>query len=301
MRPHTTGSARRAVILTALEVEHAAVLQHLSGPLSEHDERGLLFDIGSFEGRDRWIVAVAQAGPGNLGAGIVLERAVTAFRPDVAIFVGIAGGRKDVRHGDVVVADAVYDYETGKAENTDYLPRVKTFAPSFGLLQRSRAVAREDHWPDLVRPALVRPAESARRPAAFVKPIAAGSRVIAGGRSEIARFLTHNCGDALAVDMESYGFLHGAYVNSDLATLVVRGISDLLDDKTPGNDRDWQEPAANNAAAFAFAVLEKLTPTGPPPRESARFTQTNQPETGGTVNAYQGTGDQIIQNRTVKP
>lgn len=122
MRPHTTGSARRAVILTALEVEHAAIIQHLSGPLSEHDERGLLFDIGSFEGRDRWIVAVAQAGPGNLGAGIVLERAVTAFRPDVAIFVGIAGGRKDVRHGDVVVADAVYDYETGKRRTPTTCP-----------------------------------------------------------------------------------------------------------------------------------------------------------------------------------
>jgi hypothetical protein len=101
--------------------------------------------------------------------------------------------------------------------------------------------------------------------------------------------------------MESYGFLHGAYVNSDLATLVVRGISDLLDDKTTGNDRDWQVPAANNAAAFAFAVLQNLTPTGPPRPESPRFAQTNQPTAGGTVNAYQGTGDQIIQSRTEKP
>jgi nucleoside phosphorylase len=282
------------VILTALEIEHAAVLPHLAGPLSEHDERGLLFDVGYFDGRERWVVAAAQAGPGNLGAGIVLERAVTAFRPEVAIFVGIAGGRKDVRHGDVVVADAVYDYETGKAENTDYRPRVKTFAPSFGLLQRARAVAREDRWPDLVPPAR-------RRPVAFVKPIAAGSKVIAGGRSEIARFLTQNCGDALAVDMESYGFLHGAYVNSGLSTLVVRGISDLLDDKTADNDRDWQAQAANNAAAFAFALLQKLTPAGSPGPESSRFTQTNEPAGGGTVNAYQGTGHQIIQNRTVKP
>jgi nucleoside phosphorylase len=295
---HDTETPRRAVILTALEIEHSAVIRHLSGPLSEHDERGLLFDVGFFQGRHRWAIGVAQGGPGNLGAGIVLERAVTAFHPDVAIFVGVAGGRKDVRHGDVVVAEAVYDYETGKAENADYLPRVKTFAPSFGLVQRARAVARADHWQ-----ALIQPAEPARRPAAFVKPIAAGSKMIAGGRSAIAQFLTHNCGDALAVDMESYGFLHGAYVNSDLATLVVRGISDLLDDKTADNDRDWQVPAANNAAAFAFAVLEKLMLDDPPPPDRPsgggdRFTQTNQPGAGGTVYAYQGTGDQIIQNRT---
>jgi nucleoside phosphorylase len=221
---------------------------------------------------------------------------VTAFRPDVAFFVGIAGGRKDVRHGDVVVADAVYDYETGKAQNTDFLPRIKTFASSFGLLQRARAVAREDHWQ-----ASIRPKQPPGRPAAFVKPVAAGSKVIAGGRSAIARFLAHNCGDAVAVDMESYGFLHGAYVNGDLATLVVRGISDLLDDKTADNDRDWQVAAANNAAAFTFAVLEKMTLDRPPPHDQppvgGHYTQTNQPRAGGTVYAHQGAGDQIIQNR----
>jgi nucleoside phosphorylase len=293
---HNTEPPRRAVILTALELEHSSVTQHLSGPLSEHDERGLLFDVGTFEGQHRWAVAAAQGGPGNLGAGILLERAVTAFRPDVAFFVGIAGGRKDVRHGDVVVADAVYDYETGKAENTDFLPRIKTFASSFGLVQRARAVARQDRWQ-----ASILPTQPTDRPAAFVKPIAAGSKVIAGGRSAIARFLTHNCGDAVAVDMESYGFLHGAYVNSDLATLVVRGISDLLDDKTAHNDRDWQVPAANNAAAFAFAVLERMTLDRPPPHDQppvgSRYTQTNQPGAGGTVYAHQGAGDQIIQNR----
>jgi nucleoside phosphorylase len=294
--PHNTEPLRRAVILTALELEHLSVTQHLSGPLSEYDERGLLFDVGAFEGRHRWVVAVAQGGPGNLGAGILLERAVTAFRPDVAFFVGIAGGRKDVRHGDVVVADAVYDYETGKAENTDFFPRIKTFASSFGLVQQARAVAREDRWQ-----AFIKPGEPTDRPAAFVKPIAAGSKVIAGERSAIARFLTDNCGDALAVDMESYGFLHGAYVNRDLATLVVRGISDLLDDKTADNDRAWQALAASNAAAFTFALLARLTLDRPPPHEQpqvgSRYTQTNQPGSGGTVYAHQGTGDQIIENR----
>jgi nucleoside phosphorylase len=296
VKRHNTEPPRRAVILTALELEHSSVTQRLSGPLSEHDERGLLFDVGTFEGRHRWVVAAAQGGPGNLGAGILLERAVTAFRPDVAFFVGIAGGRKDVRHGDVVVADAVYDYEAGKAENTDFLPRIKTFASSFDLVQQARAVAREDRWQASIQP--TRPTD---RPAAFVKPIAAGSKVIAGGRSAIARFLTQNCGDAVAVDMESYGFLHGAYVNSGLATLVVRGISDLLDDKTAGNDRDRQVPAANNAAAFAFAVLERMTLDRPAPHDQppagSHYTQINQPGAGGTVYAHQGAGDQIIQNR----
>ncbi|MGI5246631.1 phosphorylase [Dactylosporangium sp. CA-139066] len=280
-----------SVVLTALEVEHAAVVEHLSGPLTERTERGLIFDVGTFGRDNAWTVAVAQVGPGNPGAGILLERAVTALRPDVAMFVGIAGGRKDVTHGDVVAADAVYDYETGRAGDDEYHPRIKTAAPSFALVQRAQAVVRGNRWQDRIR------AHSpARRPRAFVKPIAAGSKVIAGGRSTTAAFLTRHCGDALAVDMESYGFLHGAYVNTGLATLVVRGISDLLDDRSAPDDEARRLTAARHAAAFAFAVLDDFTPEAAPPPHEATYHQSNTADSGGTVYANQGPGPMIIYN-----
>jgi nucleoside phosphorylase len=284
------------VILTALGLEHSAVTRHLAEPLSEQTERGLIFNVGFFAGQRSWLVGVAEVGPGNSGAGIMAERAVTAFRPDVVMFVGIAGGRKDVRHGDVVAAEAVYDYETGKAENDDYLPRVKTFAPSFDLVQRARAVARGSRWQETIR------TEAPMvRPSAFVKPVAAGSKVVAGGRSATAQFLNRHCGDALAVDMESHGFLHGAYVNGAVATLVVRGISDLLDDKTADNDRDWQIPAACNAAAFTFAVLGAYVPEtaadgNTPPVGNSQHIQINHSAPDGAVYANQGSGNQTIHN-----
>jgi nucleoside phosphorylase len=286
-----------AVILTALELEHNVVAAQLTGPITEHTERGLIFDVGSFTGKCGWTVAVAQSGPGNTAAGVLLERAVAAFRPQVAMFVGIAGGRKDVRHGDVVVADAVYDYESGKAGTTDYLPRIKTAAPSFALEQRARSVARANRWQQRIRPSV-----PAQPPKAFVKPIAAGGKVIAGGRSATAEFLSRHCGDALAVDMESYGFLHGAYVNKQVDTLVVRGISDLLDDKTAENDRDWQVPAASHAAAFAFELLAMTVPDPAAPsavtpvRGGDVYSQFNQPAPGGVVIANQGGGNQIFHN-----
>jgi nucleoside phosphorylase len=277
------------VFLTALEVEHTAVVEHLTQPVGERSERGLWFDVGVFHGRTPWRVAVAQAGPGNATAGILLERAVTTFAPDVAMFVGIAGGRKDVAHGDVVVADAVYDYESGKDGEVVYAPRVKTAAPSFALVQRAQAVARRARWQERILP---RP--PADRPAAYVKPIAAGGKVVAHDRSGTARLLSAYCGDALAVDMESHGFLRGAYVNEGVSALVVRGISDLLSDKTAANDRRWQVAAARHAAAFAFEVLEAGQPDATPRRvPGSRFVQENSP-TGGTVYANQGTGNQII-------
>ncbi|MCZ7375271.1 5'-methylthioadenosine/S-adenosylhomocysteine nucleosidase family protein [Micromonospora sp. WMMC250] len=283
------------VFLTALDLEHAAVVEHLTQPTTERWKRGMIFDTGVFQGKALWHVAVAQAGPGNATAGILLDRAVTTFSPDVAMFVGIAGGRKDVRHGDVVVADAVYDYESGKDEEHLYLPRVKTSAPSFGLVQRAQAVVRRARWQERILP---RP--PTHRPTAFVKPIAAGGKVVANDRSSTARLLTAYCGDALAVDMESHGFLRGAYVNEGVSALVVRGISDLLSDKTAGNDARWQIPAARNAAAFAFEVLDAgIEPdqtglVGADSHPAANsFVQKNSPA-GGTVYANQGIGNQII-------
>ncbi len=76
----------------------------------------------------------------------MLERGTATLVPEVAIFVGIAGGRKDVQHGDVVAADAVYDYESGKDSDSRYQPRIKTAAPSFALVQRTQAVVRHARW-----------------------------------------------------------------------------------------------------------------------------------------------------------
>ncbi|MEV4723106.1 5'-methylthioadenosine/S-adenosylhomocysteine nucleosidase [Micromonospora humida] len=287
-----------AVFLTALDLEHAAVVEHLTQPTTERWKRGVIFDTGVFEGKELWNVAVAQAGPGNATAGILLDRAVAAFSPDVAIFVGIAGGRKDVRHGDVVVADAVYDYESGKDEEQLYLPRIKTSAPSFSLVQRAQAVVRRSRWQERILPRPPTPS-----PAAFVKPIAAGGKVVANDRSSTARLLAAYCGDALAVDMESHGFLHGAYINEGVSALVVRGVSDLLSGKTAENDARWQLAAARHAAAFAFEVLDagiendraggvEVADRQSPPNQ---FVQKNSP-VGGIVYANQGTGSQVIQN-----
>src|SRR5689334_8221733 len=101
-----------AVILTALGLEYAAVKAHLSKRVKEQEERGTIYEVGTFSGRkSTWTVAIAETGAGNTTAGVQLERAVQVFSPHVILFVGVAGGRKDVNLGDVVAADAVYDYE----------------------------------------------------------------------------------------------------------------------------------------------------------------------------------------------
>jgi hypothetical protein len=61
--------------------------------------------------------------------------------------------------------------------------------------------------------------------------------------------------------MEDYGFLAAAHANPGVDALVVRGISDLVDNKQTTDEAGWQERAAWNAAAFAFEILAKFGST----------------------------------------
>jgi len=249
--------APQVVVFTALEVEYLAIRAYLTGPVRQQEERGTLYELGALPGAGgSWRVAVTQTGPGSTSAGVHLERAVSVFAPDIVLFLGVAGGRKDVVRGDVVVADTIYDYEWGKSTREGYEPRMRTHFPAYRLLQRARLVAREDRWQQRIWPACPQPP-----PAAFVKPIVTGGKVVAHNQSEVARLLDQYASDALAVETEGHGFLEGAYVNPGVDALVIRGISDLLARKNTASDNHWQPVASRHAAAFAVELLDTADPS----------------------------------------
>ena len=168
--------------------------------------------------------------------------------------MGVAGGRKDVARGDVVVADAVYDYESGKSTLDGYLPRMRTHFPAYGLLQHARLVAREGRWLRRIRPTCPDPP-----PMCLVKPIVTGAKVIGHDQSAAALLIGEYASDAVAVEMEGYGFLEGARANPGLDALVIRGISDLMTGKDGSSDEYWQPIASHHAAAFATELLTSVS------------------------------------------
>src|ERR1700730_1509738 len=93
----------KAIILTALPVEYQAVRVHLSN-CQEKEHRGTLYEQGVFSTKEwTWEVGIAQIGAGNATAAFEIERAINYFLPTIALFVGVAGGIKDVGIGDVVI------------------------------------------------------------------------------------------------------------------------------------------------------------------------------------------------------
>lgn len=250
------------LILTALGLECQAVHEHLAQPV-KHDIERNLYDTGTFDGKHgKWRVAVGQTGRSNLNAALYFAQAVQVFAPRIALFVGIAGGRLNAEIGDVVVADVIYDYESAREAEDGNRARIKTQLSSKWLVQYAERVARSGSW--LQR---IKRKNPQFTPNVFVRPIASGSKVIVYDQSPTANLLNSQCDDALAVEMEGYGFLQAAAdQHHDVDALVIRGISDRFTGKTAANDLQRQPVAASHAAAVAFELLYELEPTAGRPR-----------------------------------
>jgi nucleoside phosphorylase/uncharacterized protein YggU (UPF0235/DUF167 family) len=247
---HQPSAHLRAVILTALPIEYQAVRAHLKDVAKAFHPKGTVYEQGLFTaGQRTWEVLLARTGVNNQNAAREAERAIQYFDPQVALFVGVAGGLKDVRIGDVVAASKVYGYESGKALEA-LEPRPDVGESSYSLQQWAETVALEEVWTRRIRGRVPK-----HMPSALVGPLAAGEKVLADTRSAIFRFLKVQYGDALAVEMEGRGFLSATRANEDVKALVIRGISDLIDSKSQADASGSQDTASRHASAFAFEVL----------------------------------------------
>jgi adenosylhomocysteine nucleosidase len=238
------------LIMTALGLEFIAVQQILTETQHiRHPETGTRYTQGVFahQGRE-FLVALAESGAGNVDAAQATERALSYFKPRYAFFVGVGGGIKDVNLGDVVASSEILHYEGGK-DGKDYKPRIKTHSGAHELTELAKFIANNKLWQHRLEPAKDYKAE--------VKPIAAGEKVVASNRSVTFKLINQSVSQAIAVEMEGYGFL--APVHSHHAKgIVIRGISDLLVNKAASDQDGWQPIAAANATAFAAEMLARL-------------------------------------------
>ncbi len=272
--PSERCSEPRVLIVTALALEFRAVRAHLSDVRETELPLGMIADCGRFgSGPRSWTVFVIETGMGNERAALETDRAIQALDPELVLFVGIAGGIKDdVRLGDVIVPYKVYAYDYGK-DGDRFRSRPEAPEPSHRAFQRALAIGRDDAWQEVIRlpDGVLSPTNA---PRVTSKAIAAGGKVVAGQESSTASLIREHFSDAVAVEMEGYGFLRALHAHPQRQALVIRGISDLVDRKEATDAEGWQPIAAANAAGFAFAFLARFMPRALPSNGGAAHVDT---------------------------
>lgn len=232
-----------AVVLTALPLEFQEVVSRLDNVAMLTSPRGKRISLGYYRGGNRtWLVAVACTGRGNNIAALMNYEYLQELEPELAVFIGIAGGLRDVAVGDVVIADRVFNYESGKVTDAGFLSRSDSLPSDEKLVDLFIHVAARSRYRDRIH----------------FGPIVAGEKVFASSSNSVVHDLRRDHSDALAVDMEGYGFLAAAQRSRHTPAIVIRGVSDLLADKLVMNDPAQQRMGARIAAEVFFEGLGHL-------------------------------------------
>ncbi|MGH3877360.1 MAG: hypothetical protein ACRDSK_10040 [Actinophytocola sp.] len=240
---------RTLVVLTALDVEYAAVRAYLTGVREYTTENATRYDVGTLPG-SRTRIALGLTGKGNLVAAALTEHSIRVFRPVAVLFVGVAGGlRDDIRLGDVVVAERVYAYHGGREDPSGFGAYPRMWEAPHALIQSAHSVDRAGAWASSINP----------RPSLYFGSVAAGEVVLNSPDAPLARQLQQYYADSLAIEMESGGVASAGHLNPATPVLTVRGISDSAGGEKDLTDaQGWQPRAAAHAAAFAMALVTEL-------------------------------------------
>ena len=204
------------------------------------------------------------------------------FEPAIGVLVGIAGSlSNDARLGDVVVARQVEAYAedakvlAGADHTIEILRSHKTYPTNSALMNavvnfRFAHRAAFDQWATEATRAL----KSAVRPKSWAGlqqagavrdrvelldgPLASGTTV--GAAREFAAWLRQLNRRYVALEMEAAGFMMRMHSAGGAAALVVRGISDLSDERKAAMDRlgggAFRAGAMRNALRFVWRLMD---------------------------------------------
>ena len=254
------------VILSALEKERQALLIHLHDhKVEKHPQTGTDYYVGRLNINNTFFkLVLGKTDQTNVNAAVETERAINHYSPSLILFVGVAGGLKDVKVGDIVIGQDVYGYERGKADVEKkvkkniqvYKPRAKFGASSYALERAASNYSNSEAWKIISTPIVNK--EFHNKINVVTGTIAAGEKVNASLDSDLSKFLKQHCSHALAIEMEGLGFLESCRAYPQIQSLLIRSISDLVTNKTDSDEKGSQEYASKTAAAFTFGFLETL-------------------------------------------
>jgi nucleoside phosphorylase len=201
---------------------------------------------------------LAIASPTKMGrvhAAVTTADLIRRFSPRFVLLVGIAGGNRaeGVALGDIIVSDQIIDYELQRLQPGKPEIRQQAYAVHQRLLSEAQALL---GWEAKIE--VKRPGKGAvkRR----VGPTLCGDKVIAIG--SVLRTLGLQFPNVIAVEMEGAGCaLACLRFDAGPGFLMIRGVSDLADEKKQTSAVvQWRPYASDAAAGFAMHLLHRILP-----------------------------------------
>lgn len=246
-------------LITATSMETAAVMQmydwreiNFDNDMQTYYETQFMRDNTFYK-----VVTTQQNAMGMTAAAALSMKLIEHFRPRYLIAVGIAAGvaLKDVEeqiYGDVVVADEIWDYSTGKFVSPE---ESEIRYGNIGFLPRPAVIRMQSELRKYVETAAKSKENQCH---VFIGAMATGSAVVANREildKQIHSQFRHTAG----LDMEAYGIAYAAE-NATAprpAPIVIKSVSDFADSHK--NDQ-YQKFAAYTSVEFARLLFEKYLP-----------------------------------------
>jgi nucleoside phosphorylase len=199
------------------------------------------------------VLACAAPSMGMTAACVTASKVIERWRPRFLAMTGIAAATtKKVKFGDILVAEAAYDYGSGKIIETDNRKRKFIASPSQlridpGLHAILQQWERDQLGMDAVRQA-TDDADSTV-PRLILGIIASGAAVVQS--QELVDEIVTNSRKVVGLDMEAYGVFQASHLASEPRprVLIAKSVSDFANKQK--SDK-WQKYAAFTSARFIY-------------------------------------------------
>lgn len=249
-----------AAIFVAIPREYDAVRERLND-VELKPKAGETFRIGRLDlDNCSWQIILKETGRGNVSSSQAFTDTFHHFELDLALFVGTAGGLKDVKPGDVIAATQMTHYHRG-VENDEFEPRFRSPLANRTAEECARAITQEENWIRYCRFSDCKASHES-----YTGAVASGEAVVKSENSEIYRRIDDFQGDCIGVEMEGYGF-YQATRRKETPKLAIRGVFDYVQSGDEYNDErsltkeeieeeGYKRFASEHATAFMTAFLD---------------------------------------------
>lgn len=251
------------VIVTALQDEYEAVrnvFQNIDRGTYKNGTRSSFVELKISKERKVTIAVIMLGRMGLVSAAVVATSALHRFNPDLLVMCGVCAAISDkIKLGDLIVFSDVYDYDSGKYTDNEFLPDSRPYTIDDLVRTCADQLVGNENKAREIRAAWENKAGKPKTELRIhICPAASGAAVIAN--KEIAESVKSYKRTMGAIDMESYAIAEAANnpMSRKIPWLVVKGVQDYATSKK--NDQ-YREYAAFASAFFAKMFLKEYFST----------------------------------------